>query len=125
MSLAIGTHFCCGKTVETKVLIGDTHLECNMQDMEEPCDDSEKPYTDKVHLENHPCCENEYQTVQGTDVFLKEVAQQSFNINFAIALIYTNLNLELLSKSTAQFSAEYITPPLERDIQVLFQRFLI
>lgn len=125
MNLAIGTHFCGGEAIETKIMLGDAQLGCGMPDMEEPCDDSEKSNTNEVHFENVPCCENEYQTVQVTDEFVKNTALQSFNVDFVLAFIYTNLNLDLFPKSAHQFYTEYISPPLEKDIQVLFQTFLI
>ncbi len=124
MNLAIGTHFCGGEAVETKIMLGDTHLGCDMPDMEEPCNDSEKSNTKKVRFENIPCCKNEYQIVQVTDEFVKEVAPQSFNIDFAVAFIYTTLNSDLFPESTHPFSTEYISPPLKKDIQVFFQTFL-
>ncbi len=125
MSLAVGTHFCGGEAIETKIMLGDAQLDCGMPDMEEPCEDSEKSNTHEVHFENVPCCENEYQTFQVTGEFVKNVAPQSFSIDFASGFIYANPDVDLFPKLTHQFNAEYISPPLEKDIQVLFQAFLI
>ena len=125
ISLTTGTHFCGGEAVETKILLGETHLGCNMPDMEEPCDDSEKTNKNGVSFDKFPCCENYYQTVQVTNEFVQDVANITFNIEFALAFIYTSLNLDLFPKSTHQFYTEYISPPLEKDMQVSFQTFLI
>ena len=125
MSLTIGTHFCGGEAVEKKILFGERHLGCNMPHMEESCDDSEKTNKNGVRFDKFPCCENEYQTLQATNEFVKDVAQIIFNVEFAKAFIYTTLNLDLFPKSTHQFYTEYISLPLEKDIQVLFQTFLL
>ncbi|MDF1573348.1 MAG: hypothetical protein P1P82_17195 [Bacteroidales bacterium] len=125
MSVAIGTHFCGGEAVESKIIWGETHLGCGMMDMEEPCDDAEKSNTNELHFDKIPCCENEYHTVQATNEFVKDAAQTTFNVEFAVAFIYTTLNLDLFPESTHQFYSDYSPPPLEKDISVLFQTFLI
>ena len=123
--LTIGTHFCGGEAVESKILFGETHLGCEMPVMEEPCDDSEKTNKNGVSFDKLPCCENEYQTFQATNEFVKDAAQKTFNIELEIAFIYTNLHIDLYPNSIHQFFTEYISPPLEKDIQILFQTFLI
>ena len=125
MYLAVGTHYCSGEAVETKILLGKTHLGCNMPEMEEPFDYSEKTNKNRAAFDKLPCCENEYQTAQVTNEFLKDLAGRPINSEFAAAFIYTTLNLDLFSKSTYQFYPEYISPSLEKDIQVFFQTFLI
>ena len=125
MSLAIGTHFCGGESVETKIMLGKTHLGCGMMDMEEPCDDTEKADNKGVSFDKLPCCENEYQTVQSTIEFVKDAAQVSFNVDFATALIYTTLHVDLFPKSTHHLNSVFTSPPIEKDVQVLFQTFLI
>ena len=125
MSLLIGTHFCGGEAVESKILFGDMHLGCEMSVMQNPCDDSGKSNEKGVNFDKLPCCENQYQTIQITSQFVKEVAQLPFNVDFAAALIYTTLTLDLFPNSTYSLYADYSSPPVEKDIQVLFQTFLI
>lgn len=124
MSLSIGTHFCCGQAMEKKILWGNTQLGCSMQDMEETCNDSEKSNTNELHFENVPCCENKYLTVQSTDDFIKDVEAKSLKVDFALAFVYTNMNLDINPNSTHHFYTEYFSPPQEKDVQVLFQTFL-
>jgi len=125
MSIIIGTHFCSGEAVESRIILGETHLGCGMMDMEESCDDSGKSDKNGVSFDKLPCCKNEYQNVQSTNEFVKDAVQITLNVDFAVAFIYTSLNLDLFTKSTYQFSTEYISPPLVKDNQVLFQTFLI
>lgn len=125
MYLTMGTHFCEGEAVVTKIILGETHLGCGVMEMEESCDDSEHSNHNQVCFDKVPCCKNEFQTIQSTDDFVKNATQTVFNIDFAVVFIYTTLNLDLIPKSTHQFYIEYISPPLEKDIPVLFQTFLI
>lgn len=125
INLTLGTHFCGGEAVETKIIWGETHLGCGMMDMEETCDNSEHSNHNQLIFNNIPCCQNEFQTIQGTDDFVKETAQTAFNVDFALAFIYTTLNVDLFPKSTHQVYTEYIPPPFEKDILLLFQTFLI
>lgn len=125
MYLAVGTHYCSGEAVETKILLGKTHLGCNMPEMEEPCNDTEKINKNRASFDKLPCCENEYQTAQVTNEFVKDLAGRTINSEFAAVFIYTTLNLDLFPKSAHQFYTEYISPFPEKDIQVLFQTFLI
>ncbi|MDT8394065.1 MAG: hypothetical protein RQ761_09475 [Bacteroidales bacterium] len=125
MSLSVGTHFCCGEAMVTKILVGDTHLGSGMQDMEGTFNDSNRPNTNELHFENVPCCENRYQTLQSTDEFIKDVETHSCRPDFVLAFVYTTPDLEINPNSTHRFFTEYISPPLEKDIQILFQTFLI
>ena len=121
--LTIGTHFCGGEAVESKILLGETHLGCGTMEMEEPCNDSGN--SNETNLDKAPCCENEYQTVQSTNEFVKDATPVTFHVDFAIAIVYATLNLDLFPNSTQQSHTEYHSPPIEKDIQVLFQTFLI
>ena len=63
MNLTMGTHFCGGEAVETKVLLGETHLGCEMMDLVEPCDGSEHSNQNQVRFNNVPCCQNDGQSI--------------------------------------------------------------
>jgi len=125
MYLTLGTHFCRGEAVESKIILGETHLGCGMMEMEEPYEDSENPDENGVSVDKVPCCQNEYQIVQLTNEFVKDSAQIPFNIEFAVAITYSALNLDLFPKPAHQFYPEYFPPPLEKDFRVLFQTFRI
>jgi hypothetical protein len=125
ISLTIGTHYCGGEVVESKLIYGGTHLSCSMPDMVESCDHSEKPDYNDVRFDKAPCCENEYQTVQVTDEFVQDTAPLSFNIYFVAKLIYTSLSPDLFSKPVRPIYTEYFPPPSDKNIQALFQTFLL
>ena len=125
ISLTIGTHYCGGQAVQNKILIGKTHLGCNISGMEEPCEKSAKTNDNGVSYNKVPCCENEYQAFQAANDFIEYVAPITFTNAFAAAFICTPLNLGTFPKTTNQFYSEYSSPPLEKDIQILFQTFLL
>ena len=125
MSFTIGTHSCGGEAVEKKLIFGESHLGCDMMDMEESCTDSENVNYMRVSFDKTPCCENEYETVQAIDEFVKGASYPTFNVDFAVAIIYTSFNLDLFPKTYHQFYTEYLSIPIEKDIQVLFQTYLI
>lgn len=123
--LAIGTHFCGGESVESKIIWGETHLGCEMPLDEEPCDDSETNSTKGVGFDEVPCCGNEYQMVHLDHEFVKKAAQTALNVDFAVVYFYSGLKLDVRPNSTHYIYTEYPSPPLENDVQVLFQTFLI
>lgn len=125
VNVTFGTHFCGGEAIETKIIFGKTHLGCGMMDMEAPCDTPLKQDVDGISFENVPCCQNEFQTVQVTDEYVKEVAPQSFQVEFALVIIYTTPDLDLFSKSVNKFYTVRLPLLFENDIQALFQTFLI
>jgi hypothetical protein len=125
MSVAIGTHFCGGEAIESKIMLAETDLGCGMMDTEESCTDSENSSTATESYDMTPCCENEYQTIQSTNEFLEIAAYATFNVDLATAIIYTTLNLDLFTESTNNHFAEHNSPIIEKDIQELFQTYLI
>ncbi|MDN5350855.1 MAG: hypothetical protein PWQ54_2251 [Bacteroidales bacterium] len=125
MTVTIGTHFCGGEAVATKIMLVNTHLGCDMPDIEEPCDGSEHTNHNHFSFTNIPCCQNEFQTIQCADDFVNDATQTVFNFDFVVVFLHTALNLDLLPKATHQFYTVYISPPLKKDIPVLFQSFLI
>lgn len=123
--LTIGTHFCGGEAVETKIMFGKTHLGCNIPDMEKSCNIQAKHDDHEVRLDQVPCCENEFQTVQTTNEFVKEGVPFNFSVEFAVAFIYNSLKFHLSPKTNHQLFSAYSSPPIEKEIQILFQTFLI
>ena len=122
INLAIGTHFCGGEAVMSRLMIGHEHLSCGMANMGEPCVETKNQ---DVSFTNPPCCENHYQTFETTDDFVKNASIININIDFVASLAYSNLNVDIFSQSAENFYSDYSPPPLEKDVQTLFQTFII
>lgn len=125
LGLTLSTHYCQGDALESQINLTPVDLGCGMADMGNSCALPVELHGDKTQFDNTPCCENEYQTIQPTEDFIKEATPVTFNIDFAIAIVYATLNPDLFPNSTQQSYTEYHSPPIEKDIQVLFQTFLI
>ncbi|MGM0551068.1 MAG: HYC_CC_PP family protein [Bacteroidota bacterium] len=92
MYLTMGTHFCGGEAIETKIIVGETHLGCGTPVMEALFDHCQNADTYRKNFDKFSCCHNEYQTVHTTNEFLKEAAQITFTVEFAVTCIYTTWN---------------------------------
>jgi len=126
MGLTISTHYCQGETVESQINVLPADLGCGMSDMENACALPVEHHGHHTHIDNSPCCENEIETIQIADDFVKDAAQITFNTDFAVAFIYSALNFDLFTNTTQKNFKLYHSPPrIEKDIQVLFQTFLI
>jgi hypothetical protein len=126
MYFTIGTHYCGGEAFVSKIILGKTHLDCGMAAMDESCNQSETWGEYGNNLKKAPCCENEYQTIEPTDEFVKEELRlATLNVDFAIAHLFAALTFDALPKSTENFDTDYSLPHYKKDIQVLFQSFLI
>lgn len=125
LGLTISTHYCQGEAIESQINLLPEDLNCGMMDIRNSCNLPVEHHDDETHIDNIPCCENEYQTFQLTEYFVQEATPITFNVDFAIAIVYDTSNLDLFPNSTQQSYTEYHSPPIEKDIQVLFQTFLI
>lgn len=122
ISLTIGTHYCRGQAVETKILFGETHMSCGMADMDESCDARGVQNSGYI---SSPCCENHYQALPVSDDFLKDPPQVNVAVGLTALLVYPIPIGELFPKTAHQSYTDYLPPPLEKDIQVLFRTFII
>lgn len=125
MYLTIGTHFCRGEAVESKILFGKSHLGCSMAGQEGSCEIDPGTLHNGPSLDNAPCCQNEIQTFTLTDEFVKEASRAFFQVDFAMAFAYNTRTLDLFPRASQQFYSAYYPPPPVKDIQILFQAFLI
>ena len=125
ISLTIGTHFCGGEAVEKKVVWANSHLGCGMEDMDDPVINSSNALPTETTFAELPCCENEFQKVEATDDFVKDVSSLAIHIDFDYIHVFTLLGLEAAPIADKNLYAENLPPPLQKDIQILFQTFLI
>ena len=125
ISLTIGTHFCGGEAVEKKVVWASSHLGCGMEDMDESNKDASNTTPTEKTFSELPCCENEFQALDVTDDFVKDASSFVINIDFVHIHVLTLLGLDITPVAAKNHYAENSPPPLERDIQILFQSFLI
>ena len=124
MYLTIGTHFCGGEVVEKKIVLGKADLDCGMSELHEGCHHSEFTYNSNSCIASTPCCENEYQTIETPDDFIKDFTIPFLNIDFAATFLFAYWDWDLQPELTENLYADYFPPLYEKDIQSLFQTFL-
>ncbi|MFY0654366.1 MAG: hypothetical protein JXQ96_20180 [Cyclobacteriaceae bacterium] len=120
IGFTVGTHFCLGMAVETKLIIGAGELDCGMN-MVKTCETDTAIPT----IQKKGCCDNHFVSLQIED----EYNSTSFEFNsdgkflFTLAFAFFQINYEENADNTSY--REYYPPPLNQDVQVLFQSFLI
>lgn len=111
-------HFCGEYEMLAKITMGEEHLSCGMKMEMSSCADEEG--------EDHHCCNNEYTQVDTDDNFSKTSFKLDFDQNFAVAFVSVFV-LQYIDNypDNSHFFTKYIPPPLDRDIPVWNQVFLI
>ncbi len=111
-----GQHYCGGKVVADALMLGAKQLTCEGYMLPTNSEQMEKP----------GCCKDVFHQVITDDNY----ASSSFDFNLNIAFLATFVSVFVLQEfivysSKAITFSEYLPPPLLKDIQVLYQSFLI
>lgn len=122
ISFSIGKHYCGGEPVETRIMIIDTHLGCDMEGDNGDCDVDQE---NSLKFQSRPCCENDVNTFLAERLFFSDVSQSGVNIDFTAAIILSTKGSELSLKTNGSYYPCYSPPFLIKDDRVLFQTFLI
>ena len=71
------------------------------------------------------CCENTYQNLEIDDDFNSKQMLAKANVQLIAVFVYVYLQLSIPEGTIEIAYSDYSPPPLEQDIQVLHQTFLI
>ena len=111
-------HYCGEFEMLSKVTLGEEHLSCGMAMETSGCEDSD--------AEDHHCCDNQYTSVTTDDHFAKANFNIDFHQSFVIAFISVFALQQMVEyKTSLDDYALYHPPPLNMDIPVLYDTFLI
>ncbi|MFZ6052961.1 hypothetical protein ABHV44_13180 [Flavobacteriales bacterium DA487] len=121
LGLVIGTHFCGGEAVKSELSVGKASLDCGMEEMES-CENKHS----KDAVASKPCCDNHYLSL---DVDSEYNSQQNLTVNqlklvVVATVVFFNWTEFFPLTQTPNF-ADIPPPPLESDLTVLFQSFLL
>jgi len=111
-------HYCGEFEMISKVTLGEEHLSCGMA-MEVPgCEDNDD--------NDYHCCDNQYTSITTDDDFAKANFNIDFNHSIALAFVSIFVLQQLVDyeKSLDEYTF-YHPPPLQKDILVLYETFLI
>lgn len=121
MSLTVGTHLCGGEIVSSKFVFTNIDLDCCIDKMIE----CESENTQRgTRLKDLPCCENHFTTIDVVDDFLKSNTQFNHIIT-AIDFVSSVSSHKLFQEVASKIYAEYSPPLVKKNIQTLFQVFII
>ncbi|MBN7800509.1 hypothetical protein J0A67_06540 [Algoriphagus aestuariicola] len=119
VGMAKTTHFCMGMEMKSELGFGEKHVDCGMN---MPMDHSEN---ESDQQDPQSCCENVTTQVQVDDEVQLKKVEINLSLDFALALVQVFVfGIEPLSTEKSQFPT-YSPPPIEQDLQVLHQSFLI
>lgn len=118
--IAYAQHFCGGNEMLAKITLGEEHLSCGMNVQESECG------SETILIEDHDCCENQYTIVKTDDNFSK--ASFELNLHKTFAAVFVSVfevhGIDFFS-SVSHIYSDYSPPPIDKDIPVLYQTFLI
>ena len=120
-SLVLTTHYCGGRAVDHQLMVGNSNLDCGMMDMDISCTTHES----KTVLKKKNCCDNEYVSFDIEDDYNSGAEIISLNPQFLFAFTYTLYQLHLSENNQVVAFSDLSPPPLEQDIQSLYQTFLL
>ena len=119
--IAYGQHFCGGALMKSMLTFSETTLNCGMEAMPNSCEKN----SPKQSVHKKSCCENELHQVEIDDHFSGSQAEFDLHKNFVFAfasVFMLNLHEEALVRTKPTY---YFSPPIDKDVQVLYQVFLI
>lgn len=122
LGFSMNTHFCGGEPIEKSVSLGTEMLSCGMESEDSSCGNSGS-------LQNSfnavPCCKDINVFLQVDDELRLKWSNSSFQ-NLNLVAVLPSYNFIAISKAKIEFAFIKYTPPLiKKNIQVLFQSFLI
>ena len=118
--IAYAQHFCSGMEMMAEVTLGEKNLSCGMDVEAHPCDD------EKTVAEGHECCENQFTQINTDDNFAKASFDLKLDKTFVATFVSVFVLQEVAIASTEKnFFADYSPPPLERNLNILYETFLI
>ena len=111
-------HFCGDYEVLSVITLGEKNLTCGMKMNSNTCND--------VKQEAPHCCKSKYENIDIDDNFDLSSYDALLNVPFikSFVSVFVIQQLEFDSKFL-QFYADYDPPPLDKDIPVLYQVFVI
>lgn len=119
--IAYAQHFCSGMEITSQITLGEKHLSCGMEDSTaSSCDD------EMMLMEEDHCCQNQFTQIQTDENFAKASFDIGFHKTFIAAFVSVFALQEVeISATQKTFFADYNPPPLEQDLNILYETFLI
>jgi len=122
IGLAMNTHYCGGHAMDTSFSLGLHDLDCGMANMDE---ELEPDLSNEIQFRASACCNNEHQILQLDEDIELQSATTEINPVFLVAFIYTLFHPIVFTEKSISENAFDPSPLPDKDIQVLYQTFLL
>ena len=122
VGFSMNTHFCGGEAVETSFSIGLHNPDCGMDNMDEACE-TNPPIEEQIMPQ--PCCTNQHQLMQLDENADIQTLTITTHFVFLAAFIAVFVQPVIITDQTFTQYINYRASLPDKDIQVLFQTFLI
>lgn len=123
--VAYGQHFCGEHLAKSMITFSESSLACGME-MEKTPASCELENGAKTSLHENDCCDNQLHQVETDDNFNGSQFTFNFNKNFiAVFVSVFVLKHPFKTISSNLEIVRYFPPPLDKDVQILYQVFLI
>ncbi len=111
-------HFCGDNEILSVITLGEKHLTCGMKMSSDTCNDEKQ--------KDPHCCKSKYENVEIDDNYANTPIYAIINLPFIKSFVSIFL-LQLVSidQQSLHFYADYDPPPLDKDVPVLYQVFII
>ena len=120
--IAYAQHFCGRMEMMAEVILGEKQLSCGMNEAAPVSDCTDED----IAPEAHDCCKNHITKIQTDDNFAKVSFDLKLNKTFVATFVSVFVLQEVEIPSTEKiFFADYSPPPLEQDLNILYETFLI
>ncbi|MCZ4318121.1 hypothetical protein O4H26_03870 [Aequorivita viscosa] len=120
--IAYAQHFCSGMEMMAEITLGEKHLSCSMAEDATDSDCNDKTVTPEAH----DCCKNHITKIQTDENFAKASFDLKLNKTFVATFVSVFILQEVeITFTEKTFFADYNPPPLEQDLNILYDTFLI
>jgi len=117
--LAFGQHFCEGKVVEEGMMVGQKKMSCVSLEVKDNC-------IEDLDTKKADCCVDIFHEVQIDSNYSRSHFEMPPVPVYIEPLQYYDFSWHfVVSYSEKILASEYLPPPLEKNIQVFYQTFLI
>lgn len=125
MGFSIASHYCKGQLVNTKLVHGADSFGCCMAKMDKQLPDECSSTEVQKAVKKKGCCENEYQSLDIDDDFNSKQLLSKAHPQLIAVFIYVYFQLNNSGSNVDIAYSDYSPPPLEQDVQVMYQTFLL
>ncbi|HDR89765.1 MAG TPA: hypothetical protein ENN63_09100 [Bacteroidetes bacterium] len=122
LGLGVGTHYCGGEAVSSRIMWGGNLPDCGMETGGETC---RLPHESGVSFTDVPCCDDRMETPPGTGEYIPEAASQFVNPGLAPGNGFPLAYPGIPETPSLPLHTGRSPPTVKKNLQIYLQTFLI